>query len=174
MNRTRIALVLAGVAVIFGGVIARSALRKPRVRVDVQAPHGPVARSTSSSATGGTLAAAASHEARWSDPAAPGNAEPDPVPPPIFDGNTLIGQLKSKGALTDVRRKQLESVLAVIAAAQSDIDRFPDPAERARLQTNLLHQLTIRLRLVLGDEESKPIAALLTQQRPHVVFEKEN
>ena len=79
MNRTRIALVLAGVAVISGGVIARNAVRKPRVRVEIQAPHGPVARSTSSSATGGPLAAAASHEARWSDPAAPGTAEPEPI-----------------------------------------------------------------------------------------------
>ena len=100
MTRSRIVLVLVGMAVISGGVIARNALRKPRVRVEIpRARRGPVARSESSNATGRPLATVASHESRSNDPAAAVNAEPepDPAPPPIFDGNTLIGELEVQG-----------------------------------------------------------------------------
>ena len=121
MNRRQIALLLVVAAVVTGGGIAWNALRKPRVHVEVRANHSPVARTGPGSSTSVPLATAASPGSRSRDPASPATADPapDPVPPPIFDGNVLIGQLKSKGTLTDIRRKQLESVLSVIAAAQS-------------------------------------------------------
>lgn len=172
MLRRRLTLLLIGAAVVCGVAIAQRSLRGPRARVDVRALQGPVARSVS----GTTTVARSSRDDRHDGTTATANIEvtPDPAPPPIFDGNALIGRLRTEGTLTDANRKQLESALSVIAAAQINIDRFPDPAVRARLQENLIHQLTVRLRLVLGDEQSKPLAELLTQQRPHVVFEKEN
>ncbi len=174
MLRKRITLVLIGVAVVSGAAIARRSLRGPRVRVDVRALQSPVARSASGTTTAAGRSRDDHHESSTANATANVEVTPDPAPPPIFDGNALIGRLKTEGTLTDANRKQLESALSVIAAAQLNIDRFPDPAVRARLQENLIRQLTIRLRLVLGDEQSKPIAELLTQQRPHVVFEKEN
>jgi hypothetical protein len=172
MLRRRLTLLLIGVAVVSGVAIAQRSLRGPRVSVDVRALQGPVVRS----ASGTTTVARSPRDDRHQGAPATANVEvtPDLAPPPIFDGNAFIGRLKTEGTLTDASRKQLESALSVIAAAQLNIDRFPDPAVRARLQDNLIHQLTVRLRLVLGDEQSKPIAELLTQQRPHVVFEKEN
>jgi hypothetical protein len=167
----RITLLLISVAVVAGVAIAQRSLRKPRVRIEIRAVQSPVARS----ASGATTAARLSRDDHHPAAAAPSPAPaPDPVPPPIFDGNALVDRLTTDGTLTGARRKQLESVLAMIAAGQNDIDRFPDPADRARLQANLIHQLTIRLRLVLGSEQSKPIAELLDRQRPHVVFDKEN
>ena len=113
------------------------------------------------------------------DVAAPPNpaAAPAPAgaadPTEVFDCNEMVSRLQQVGALDEARRKDLKQVLTTIAEAQEEITRFSDPATRADMQEKLIHQLVIRLRLVLGDERSAPIAALLTQKRPYVVFDGE-
>jgi hypothetical protein len=94
-------------------------------------------------------------------------------PTEVFDCNEMVSRLQQDGALDEARRKDLKQVLTTIAETQEEITRFSDPATRAEMQEKLIHQLVIRLRLVLGDERSAPIAALLTQKRPYVVFDGE-
>jgi hypothetical protein len=109
--------------------------------------------------------------ARPEPAAAPAGGAGDPTE--VFDCNEMVSRLQQDGALDEARRKDLKQVLTTIAETQEEITRFSDPATRASMQEKLIHQLVIRLRLVLGDERSAPIAALLTQKRPYVVFDGE-
>ncbi len=103
---------------------------------------------------------------------APGG-DPSADPAEVFDGRQFLSRLEGGGSLTAMRRKDLESMLAAVSAMQEEIMRFPEPAKRAHLQENLIHQLVVRLRLALGDKESEAIATLLTEKRPYILFDKD-
>jgi len=148
---------------------AVSVVIRPHAQVGASESPGSPAGGRRSGALGARNAGLASAGAQ-----APGGAVVPDRAPDLFDGNQLVDRLTAAGQLTNTQRKDLQEVLKTVADMQFEILRFDDPARRAELQEKLIYQLVLRLRLVLGEEQSKPIAEVLSAKNPQVVYDGEN
>jgi hypothetical protein len=87
-----------------------------------------------------------------------------------LDGAKFIADLDREIHLTEQQRGDLVHVLRQLATMQARIDLHEDPDEREEMQDKLIHQLVIRLRLILGEEGARGPAVALVEKKPRIVY----
>jgi hypothetical protein len=101
-------------------------------------------------------------------------ADPDPRPlfpagMPSLEGSQFVADLDRDLHLTAQQHSDMVRVLHHVAAMQERIDRHEDPDERRDMQEKLVHQLVIRLRVILGDERGASMALALIEKQPRIL-----
>jgi hypothetical protein len=94
-----------------------------------------------------------------------------PAEPAVFDGQQFVDDIDRKLRLTDAQRGDLSRILKHVGAMQARIDQHVDADERRKLQSKLVYQLIVRLRMILGEDATRDVAVSLTEKAPRIRYE---